>query len=165
MFPRLHIPPNVTSLPLSQLLVLKLSSSDSELHLENEHLALVLPCLYHQSKFQAVLMINGMQTLPFSHSFPQSQIRLFYEGEQIQRYKNRYRYTFLSGHKGTEHFISKGECFNQVYNFFNQSTLEFIKSVCWEVTFTFKIEPYNMKKLCNKVFRRTQIKLMVTAGS
>lgn len=45
MFPRLPIPPTVTSLALLQLLVLKLTSSDSELHLENERLALVLPCL------------------------------------------------------------------------------------------------------------------------
>lgn len=44
MFPCL---PTVTSLALLQLLVLKLTSSDSELHLENERLALVLLCLYH----------------------------------------------------------------------------------------------------------------------
>lgn len=47
MFPRLPIPPTATSLALLQLLVLKLTSSDSERHLENERLALVLPCLYH----------------------------------------------------------------------------------------------------------------------
>lgn len=53
-------------------------SALSEHHLVNEHLALILPCLYHYNK-----SVDDQQcaNTSLSHSFPQSQIRVFCEGE------------------------------------------------------------------------------------
>jgi len=72
---------NVPSTPQAFLQLLVLNLTLSEPRLVNVRLAVVQPRLYHtRATFQAVLMINGKQTLPFSH-FTQRQIKVFYEGE------------------------------------------------------------------------------------
>lgn len=129
---------NVPSSPLALLQLLVLNLNSSEPHLVNERLAVVRPSLYHtRATFQAVLMINSKQTLPFSHSFPQCQIKVFYEGE-IEKTDTPFSQVTMA-----QSILSQRENVFRTYvdNLFNQSTPGLIKCVCLDVSDSY--EPNN----------------------